>query len=72
MSFCAFIDIMCNVMNATQEMAVNIFEGLLNSSTSASSDNIADVTASINILNVMANASNYNILQEDVLPVSHY
>ncbi|XP_026197522.1 adhesion G-protein coupled receptor F3-like isoform X2 [Anabas testudineus] len=55
-------------LGATQERAMNIFQGLMNNSASASSDNIADITASINILTVMADASNNIALQEEVLP----
>lgn len=59
-------------LGATQEMAMDIFEGLYNDSISPFSDNIADITASINILNVMASASNnVAVFQEDILPVSH-
>ncbi|XP_026197523.1 adhesion G-protein coupled receptor F3-like [Anabas testudineus] len=55
-------------LGATQERAMKIFQGLMNNSASASSDNIADITASINILTIMANASNNIALQEEVLP----
>uniref|UniRef100_A0A7N6FCD0 Adhesion G protein-coupled receptor F3b n=1 Tax=Anabas testudineus TaxID=64144 RepID=A0A7N6FCD0_ANATE len=55
-------------LGATQERAMNIFQELMNNSASASSDNIADITASINILTVMANASNNIAFQEEVLP----
>ncbi|KAL7388681.1 hypothetical protein ABVT39_018919 [Epinephelus coioides] len=57
-------------LGATQKEAKNIFEGLKNSSTLKSdSDNLmADLSASINVLNVMASASEKFALQEDVLP----
>ncbi|XP_068565317.1 adhesion G-protein coupled receptor F3 [Cebidichthys violaceus] len=57
-------------LGATQEMAKNIFTGLKNISTSESysSDSIADVIASINILDVMARASENITLQADILP----
>ncbi|XP_044024247.1 adhesion G-protein coupled receptor F1 isoform X2 [Siniperca chuatsi] len=57
-------------LGATQAVAMDIFEGLKNSSTldSDSSDTMADIIASINILGVMAIASNTIVLQEDVFP----
>ncbi|XP_049446606.1 adhesion G-protein coupled receptor F3 isoform X3 [Epinephelus fuscoguttatus] len=57
-------------LGATQKEAKNIFEGLKNSSTLTSdSDNlIADISASITVLKVMASASENFALQEDVLP----
>ncbi|XP_033504313.2 adhesion G protein-coupled receptor F4 [Epinephelus lanceolatus] len=56
-------------LGATQKEAKNIFEGLKNSSTLKSdSDLMADLSASINVLNVMASASEKFALQEDVLP----
>lgn len=58
-------------LGATQEVAMEIFEGLSNNTASMSSDNIADITASINIMNIMASASNNIALQEDIFPVSH-
>lgn len=53
-------------------MAKNIFEGLKNSSTlsSGSGESIADVSASIGVLNMMAKASNTTVLGEDIFPVS--
>ncbi|XP_076613054.1 adhesion G-protein coupled receptor F3 [Chaetodon auriga] len=57
-------------LGATQSVAMDIFNGLKNTtaSDSDSSDTMADVTASISVLNVMAIASQYVPLQEDVLP----
>lgn len=51
---------------------MDIFEGLKNSSkfVSDSSDTMADISASIIILGVMANASKNIVLQEGVFPVS--
>ncbi|XP_070782299.1 adhesion G protein-coupled receptor F4 [Enoplosus armatus] len=59
-----------NGLGATQEVARDIFGGLKNSSTlnTDSSDTLADISASINILNVMASASENVVLQEDVFP----
>ncbi|XP_029984801.1 adhesion G protein-coupled receptor F4 [Sphaeramia orbicularis] len=56
-------------LGATPEVALNIFEGLQNNSDfdSDSSDTIADISASVNILNVMASASNNIPLGEKVL-----
>ncbi|KAK5853313.1 hypothetical protein PBY51_007111 [Eleginops maclovinus] len=54
---------------ATQAVAEDIFEGLKNSSLSDdSSDSTADVTASINVLNVMARATKFIVLEESILP----
>ncbi|XP_028997814.1 adhesion G-protein coupled receptor F3-like isoform X2 [Betta splendens] len=50
------------------EMAMNIFEGLFKSSESASSNNIADINASIEVLRFMATASSLNNIPEEVLP----
>ncbi|KAK2890445.1 hypothetical protein Q8A73_018745 [Channa argus] len=57
-------------LNATSQMAVKIFEGLLNNSVlpSSSTNNFADVDASIKVLNVMASASTITVLQQEVLP----
>ncbi|KAK2856565.1 hypothetical protein Q5P01_005300 [Channa striata] len=55
-------------LGATQEMAMVIFQGLENSSASSSSNNIADISASINVLNTMASASNNVALQDNILP----
>lgn len=57
-------------LGATPEVAKNIFEGLKNSSTlsSGSGESIADVSASIGVLNIMASASNTNKLGEDIFP----
>ncbi|TMS12345.1 Adhesion G-protein coupled receptor F3 [Larimichthys crocea] len=57
-------------LGATQEVARDIFQGLKNSSTadSESGDTTADIGASINILNVMANASQNIVLNDDVFP----
>lgn len=59
-------------LNATQSMAITIFQGLKNSSTSGddSSEAMADIDESINVLNVMARASGNIELQEDLFPVS--
>ncbi|KAI3364066.1 hypothetical protein L3Q82_010895 [Scortum barcoo] len=56
-------------LGATQKVALDIFEGLKNSSRSnaAASDSIADIGASINVLNVMSKASKNVILGEEVL-----
>lgn len=52
-------------------MALDIFQGLKNTSNEPdSSDTIADIDASINVLNMMTRASEYFALQEDVLSVS--
>lgn len=60
-------------LGATQEVAMNIFQGLKNSSTSNSdsSESMADIDASITILDVMSSASNNIVLQQEVFPVSH-
>ncbi|KAG8011087.1 hypothetical protein GBF38_005745, partial [Nibea albiflora] len=57
-------------LGATQEVAMDIFQGLKNSSTakSESSDATADISASINVLNVMASASENVDLNDDVFP----
>ncbi|KAK9531126.1 hypothetical protein VZT92_010570 [Zoarces viviparus] len=57
-------------LQATQEMAMNIFSGLKNNSASESNSSysIADIIASINVLDVMAQATEYVTLQDDVLP----
>lgn len=60
-------------LGATQEMAVNIFKGIWNSTAvndSDSSETMADISTSINILRVMSRASENVRLQEDVFPVS--
>lgn len=51
---------------------MDIFEGLKNSSTidSDPSDTVADISASISILNVMSRASENVVLQEDIFTVS--
>lgn len=49
---------------------MDIFSGLKNNSSNQSEvETMADTSASINILNVMANASGRVVLQEDVLYV---
>lgn len=54
-------------------MAFDIFQGLKNTSNEAdSSDTVADIDASIVVLNMMARASEYFALQEDVFSVSPY
>ncbi|GLD59544.1 adhesion G-protein coupled receptor F3-like protein [Lates japonicus] len=57
-------------LGATQAVAMDIFEGLKNSSLvdSGSDDSMADISASINILNVMASATTHVVLQEGVFP----
>nr|XP_046228186.1 adhesion G protein-coupled receptor F4 [Scatophagus argus] len=57
-------------LGATQNVAMNIFEGLKNQSASDSdsSDTIADVSASISVLNLMARATENVALQDDVFP----
>lgn len=59
-------------LNATQSMAITIFQELKNSSTSGddNSEAMADIDESINVLNVMARASGNIELQEDLFPVS--
>ncbi|XP_030262132.1 adhesion G protein-coupled receptor F5 [Sparus aurata] len=56
-------------LGATQEVAMDIFSGLKNNSVYDPDEveTMADTSASINILNVMANASGRVVLQEDVL-----
>ncbi|XP_061898343.1 adhesion G protein-coupled receptor F4 isoform X3 [Entelurus aequoreus] len=55
---------------SSQEAAVDIFEGLRNSSMSDgdSSGKMADLMASIHVLDVMADASESIVLQDNVLP----
>ncbi|XP_023270923.1 adhesion G protein-coupled receptor F4-like [Seriola lalandi dorsalis] len=57
-------------LGAIQEVAMNIFAGLKNSSIydSGSDDSMADIGASINILSVMAVGSENVALQEEVFP----
>lgn len=59
-------------LGATQAVAMDIFGGLKNSSSysSDSSDGTADISASINILSVMARGSKNVDLDEEVFPVS--
>lgn len=60
-------------LGATQEMALDIFDGIWNNTVindSDSSNTIADISTSINILNMMSRASENVDLQEDVFPVS--
>lgn len=60
-------------LGASQRVAMDIFQGLRNSSTSDfsnSNDSMADISASINVLTVMARASQNVAFQEDVFPVS--
>lgn len=60
-------------LGATQEVALDIFEGIRNNTAvnhSDSSDTFADISTSINILNMMSNASENIHLQEDIFPVS--
>ncbi|XP_047244281.1 adhesion G protein-coupled receptor F4 [Girardinichthys multiradiatus] len=59
-----------NGLGATQEVAKDIFQGIKNSSTSnsGSGDDVADISASIGIIGVMAKASVNIVLEEDVFP----
>lgn len=60
-------------LGATQEMALDIFDGIWNNTAvndSDSSDTIADISTSISILNMMSRASENVDLQEDIFPVS--
>lgn len=60
-------------LGATQKMALDIFDGIWNNTAvndSDSSDTIADISTSINILSMMSSASENVNLQEDVFPVS--
>lgn len=57
-------------LGATEEVALNIFERLKNSSSafkSDSSDSTADIDLSINILDTMAKASEHTVLHDRVL-----
>lgn len=58
-------------LDATQSMAITIFQGLKNSSTSGedTSETMADVDESIKVLNMMARASGNVQLEEDLFPV---
>lgn len=58
-------------LDATQSMAINIFQGLRNSSTSGGdiSETMADIDESIVVLDVMARASGNIKLEEDLFPV---
>ncbi|XP_062323023.1 adhesion G protein-coupled receptor F4-like [Osmerus eperlanus] len=55
-------------LGATQAVALSIFSGLKNSSTSDSSMNLAETQESINVLNTMATASATIDLTESILP----
>lgn len=60
-------------LGATQKMASDIFNGIWNITAvndSDTSETIADISTSINILQVMSKASENVPLQEDVFPVS--
>ncbi|KAM4713095.1 adhesion G-protein coupled receptor F3 [Anableps anableps] len=59
-----------NGLGATQEVAKDIFEGIKNSSSlsSGTGDDIADISASIGIIGVMASASQNIVLDEAVFP----
>lgn len=60
-------------LGATQKMALDIFDGIWNNTAvndSDSSNTIADISTSINILKMMSRASENFELQEDVFPVS--
>lgn len=60
-------------LGATNELAVHIFKGLKNATTftTVHSDVIADLTASIEILNVMGDASQKTTLNETILHVRY-
>nr|XP_057932249.1 adhesion G protein-coupled receptor F4 [Doryrhamphus excisus] len=53
---------------STPEAAMEIFEGLKNSSTPDLSGRMADLMVSIHILELMANASENTVIHDDVLP----
>ncbi|XP_034006394.1 adhesion G protein-coupled receptor F4 isoform X2 [Trematomus bernacchii] len=57
-------------LGATQEVAMEIFSGLFNSSTTDtdSNDSTADVIASIEVLNLMSKASEFIVLEDSVFP----
>ncbi|KAM4633773.1 adhesion G-protein coupled receptor F1 [Polymixia lowei] len=55
-------------LGATQEVAETIFAGLKNNTGSGDAEDMADLTASIAILNIMASASGNVELQEEVFP----
>ncbi|KAJ0027004.1 hypothetical protein NQD34_018004, partial [Periophthalmus magnuspinnatus] len=56
-------------MGATEDVALDIFSGLNNNTdTGGGGDNIADLTASINVMDMMAQASKNVPLGEKVLP----
>lgn len=60
-------------LGATQKIALDIFDGIWNNTgvnNSDSSDTIADISTSINILNMMSRGSENIDLQEEVFPVS--
>lgn len=52
-------------LNATPEVAVEIFSGLKNNSLSSANMSLGDVQATIGILDGMANASSTLTLQDD-------
>lgn len=58
-------------LDATQSMAILIFQGLKNTSTSGddTGEIMADIDESINVLDVMARASGNIKLDEDLFPV---
>ncbi|XP_072306421.1 adhesion G-protein coupled receptor F3 [Eucyclogobius newberryi] len=57
-------------LGATESVALDIFSGLTNSTSGSTGDgdNIADLTASIGVLDIMAKASNNVPLGEKILP----
>uniref|UniRef100_A0A3P9LY85 Adhesion G protein-coupled receptor F3b n=1 Tax=Oryzias latipes TaxID=8090 RepID=A0A3P9LY85_ORYLA len=56
-------------VGATQKVAMDIFEGMRNNSEPANdSSNIADIMASVNIIDTMAQATQYVQLDEHVFP----
>lgn len=59
-------------LGATPEVALDIFNGLQNNTSinTSSSDSVADIAASINVLDKMAQASENIVLGAKILPVS--
>ncbi|KAM6915099.1 adhesion G-protein coupled receptor F3 [Xenentodon cancila] len=59
-----------NGLGATEEVAKNIFEGMKNNSKTNpnSTDDMADINASVGILSTMADASKNIVLEESIFP----
>ncbi|XP_040925582.1 adhesion G-protein coupled receptor F1-like [Betta splendens] len=55
-------------LGGTQEKATTIFETIRNTSNTGSNTSIADISASINVLNVMAQASENIVLTDSIFP----